>query len=124
MSKLDELKDSILADGVIDEVEVAQLREELYADGVIDKEEAEMLFELNDLVSGKDNHPDWEAFFVEAISSYLLDDATSPGEIDDAEAKWLLTQMQSDGQLDKTERALLVSLKSKIKNFPAALNLM
>jgi hypothetical protein len=123
MSKLDELKDSILADGVIDEAEVAQLRKELYADGVIDKEEAEFLFELNDAVSGNDNHSSWEAFFVEAISSYLLDDETSPGEIDDAEAEWLLAQIQGDGQLDKTEKALLSNLKSKAKQFPASLDL-
>ena len=41
MSKLNELKKSILADGVIDEQEAKQLREVLYADGVIEKEEAE-----------------------------------------------------------------------------------
>jgi uncharacterized tellurite resistance protein B-like protein len=120
MSKLKELKQSILADGVIDEAEVQQLREALYADGKIDKEEAEALFELNDAVSGKDNHSSWEPFFVEAVSSYLLDD----GEIDDAEAKWLLSHIQGDGQIDKAERALLVSLKSKAKKFPATLDLV
>ena len=123
MSNLSELKKSILADGAIDEAEVKQLREVLYADGKIDKEEAEFLFELNDAVSGNDNSPAWEAFFIEAITSFLLEDETSPGEIDDDEAKWLLAKIQGDGQLDKTERALLNNLKAKAKVFPKILNL-
>jgi uncharacterized tellurite resistance protein B-like protein len=124
MSKFHELKTSILADGVIDESEVKQLREVLYADGKIDREEAELLFELNDAVSGKANDDSWEALFVEAITSHLLEDETSPGEIDEDEAKWLLAKIQGDGQLDKTERALLLNLKDKAKKFPLTLDLV
>jgi uncharacterized tellurite resistance protein B-like protein len=123
MSSLSELKKSILADGVIDEAEVKQLSEVLYADGKIDTEEAEFLFELNNAVSSKANHSSWETLFVEAISSYLLEDENSPNEIDDEEAKWLLSKIQGDGQLDKTEIALLANLKKKAKSFPEILNL-
>jgi uncharacterized tellurite resistance protein B-like protein len=123
MSILSELKKSILADGVIDAAEVKQLREVLYADGKIDKEEAEFLFELNDAVSGKNNDSSWEALFIEAITSFLLEDETSPSEVDEEEAKWLLAKIQSDGQLDKTERALLDNLKKKAKALPEILNL-
>jgi hypothetical protein len=123
MSTFSELKKSILEDGVIDASEVKQLREVLYADGKIDMEEAEFLFELNDAVSGKSNDPAWEVLFVEAITSFLLEDETSPGEIDDEEAKWLLEKIQGDGQLDKTERALLDNLKKKAKVLPEILNL-
>jgi hypothetical protein len=121
MSKLSELKKSILADGVIDSSEVKQLREVLFADGVIDKEEAEFLFELNDAVSGKKNDAGWNTLFVEAISSFLLDDETSPGEIDDAEAQWLLAKIQGDGQIDGLELDLLKNLKAKAKVFPQSL---
>ena len=123
MSALSELKNSILADGVIDAEEVKQLREVLYADGKIDKEEAEFLFELNDAVSGKENHPSWDMLFIEAITSFLLEDETSPGEIDDDEAKWLLDKIQGDGQIDGVERVLLENLKAKSKNFPKMLDL-
>jgi uncharacterized membrane protein YebE (DUF533 family) len=119
MITLNELKKSILADGVIDEAEVKQLHEVLYADGKIDKEEADFLFELNNAVSGKANHSNWETFFVEAISAYLLED----GIIDDEETQWLLTKIQGDGQIDKVERKLLDNLKSKTKTFPSVLNL-
>jgi uncharacterized tellurite resistance protein B-like protein len=123
MNNLNELKKSILADGTIDAQEVQQLRATLYADGKIDKEEAEFLFELNDAVSGAANDASWEVLFVEAITSYLLEDETSPGEIDAEEARWLLAKIQGDGQLDKTERALLDNLKKKAKSFPTVLDL-
>lgn len=123
MSNLQELKKSILADGVIDAQEVKQLKEALYADGQIDKEEAEVLFELNDAVSGKANDVSWKAFFVEAISDYLLNDESSPGEIDEEEAKWLLSHIQGDGQMDEIEKALLENLKAKAKSFPSILNI-
>ena len=125
MANLKELKKSILADGVIDEQEVNQLREVLYADGVIDKEEANFLFELNDAVSGKKNHSSWKKLFIEAISSYLLDDEKSPGEVDDDEAKWLIGKIQGDGKLDEIEEALLKNLKAKAKKIPqSVLNLL
>lgn len=123
MNTFSKLKKSILADGVIDESEVKQLRGVLYADGKIDKEEAEFLFELNDAVSGKENHSSWETLFVEAITSFLLEDETSPGEIDDEEAKWLFAKIQGDGQLDNIERALIDNLKKKVKKLPKILNL-
>lgn len=121
MSNLNELKKSILADGVIDEQEVKQLREVLYADGVIDKEEAEFLFELNDAVSGKENHPSWATLFIEAITSFLLEDETSPGEVDEEEAKWLANKIQGDGKLDEIEAGLLKNIKAKAKKMPASL---
>jgi uncharacterized membrane protein YebE (DUF533 family) len=121
MSNLKELKKSILADGVIDEQEVKQLREVLYADGLIDKEEAEFLFELNDAVSGKENHSSWATLFVDAITSYLLEDEKSPGEVDEDEAKWLVGKIQGDGKLDELELALLNNLKAKAKKLPKSL---
>ena len=121
MSNLNELKKSILADGVIDEQEVKQLREVLYADGIIDKEEAEFLFELNNAVSGKENHSSWAKLFIEAITSFLLEDETSPGEIDEDEAKWLIEKIQGDGKLDEIEVALLQNLKAKAKKIPQSI---
>jgi len=121
MSDLKKMKADILADGVIDAGEVTALRTVLYADGSVDKEEAEMLFELNDAVSGKNNHSSWNDLFIEAITSYLLEDKNSPGVIDADEAIWLKAKVQGDGELDALERRLLEHLKSKAKEFPASL---
>jgi hypothetical protein len=121
MRELNELKKSILADGIIDEQEVTPLRKVLYADGIIDKEEADFLFELNDAVSDENNHPSWKVLFIDAITSFLLDDEISPGVIDNTEAKWLLEKVQGDGKLDDVEISLLNHLKKTAKNIPDSL---
>jgi uncharacterized membrane protein YebE (DUF533 family) len=121
MKTLSELKNEILADGIIDANEVKELETVLFADGKIDEEEATLLFELNDAVSGKDNDSSWSDLFVKAISSYVLDDENSNGEIDEQEAKWLYDNIKGDGQIDDTERELLNNLKAKSNNFPEIL---
>ena len=121
MKTLDELKKELLADGIIDADEVKELEEVLYTDGVIDSNEANFLFELNDAVTGKDNDPSWEDFFIKAITSYVLDDDNSPGVIDDEEAQFLYDKIKGDGIIDRTEKTLLLNIKSKSKNFPMLL---
>jgi hypothetical protein len=121
MKTLEELKKELLADGIIDAGEVNELEEVLYADGIIDKDEADFLFELNNAVSGKENAPEWKDFFIKAITSFVLDDDQSNGEVDEDEAKYLYKQIKGDGQIDDIEKALLENIKAKSKNFPSLL---
>lgn len=114
-------KEKILADGEIDEAEVKELKSALFADGKIDREEADFLFDLNNAVSGKNNHESWEELFIQAISGYLLDDDNSAGEIDAAEAEWLYGKLSEDGHVDTIERKLLLHLRERSGNFPAHL---
>ena len=122
MKTLEELKKELLADGIIDAAEVKELEEVLYEDGVIDKDEADFLFELNNAVSGKENAPEWKDFFVKAITSFVLDDEQSNGEVDEDEAKYLYDQIKGDGQIDEIEKSLLENIKAKSKNFPSLLS--
>lgn len=121
MKSLEQLKTELLADGVIDAAEVKELETVLYADGKIDTDEAEFLFDLNNAVSGKSNHASWETLFIKAITSYLLEDENSAGEIDIDEAEWLYNKIKGDGQIDETEKSLLLNLKKQSKNFPSNL---
>ncbi len=118
MKTLDQLKKELLADGLIDAAEVKEVESILFADGKIDVEEAEFLFDLNNAVSGKENHSSWETLFIKAISSFLLEDEDSPNEIDSQEAEWLYNKIKGDGQIDNIEKNLLLSLKNNAKNFP------
>ena len=124
MADLKKLKESILADGKIDADEVEQIKKVIYEDGKIDAEEANFLFELNDVVSGKANDPTWKTLMVDAITKYLLEDEKSPGEVDEAEAKWLAEKIEGDGQFDDTEKAILLNIKQKVKNIPKSLQLL
>ena len=122
MKNLDQLKKELLADGIIDAAEVVEIKEIIYADGKIDSEEADFLFDINDAVSGKNNDSSWTTLFVDAITSFLLEDENSPNEIDSEEATWLYNKIKSDDQIDDVEKKLLLNLKNKAKSFPANLN--
>ena len=121
MANLDELKKDLLSDGIIDVEEVETIKQKIYEDGKIDREEANFLFELNDAVTGKDNAPEWKELFIDAITAYVLEDEMSPDVIDEDEADYLYEQINGDGQIDDTERALLENIKAKAKNFPEKL---
>ena len=121
MANLDELKKDLLSDGIIDLEEVETIKHIIYEDGKIDREEANFLFELNDAVTGKDNAPEWKELFIDSITAYVLEDEKSPDVIDEDEADYLYEQINGDGQIDDTERALLENIKAKAKNFPEKL---
>lgn len=122
MADLQELKTSILEDGVVDADEVAQLRQAIFEDGTVDREEANVLFDINDKVSGKENAPEWTSFFVEAVSAHVLADDKTPNVIDDEEAAYLQSKIEGDGMVDNAEKALLQNLKEKAQGtIPTAL---
>jgi hypothetical protein len=121
MKSLEQLKKEILEDGIIDANEVLEIKEVIYADGKIDEEEANFLFELNDAVSGKNNHSSWEKLFIEAITSFVLEDDSSHGEVDGEEASYLFKKIKGDGQIDPIEKNLLLNIKAKAKGFPSIL---
>ncbi len=111
--KLKQLKASILADGIIDADEVRTINQAIYEDGKIDREEADFMFELNDAVSGKENHYSWKDLFVKAITDHVLKDDTSYGSVDDEEADYLIGKIQGNGKIDEIEQALLLKLLEK-----------
>lgn len=111
--KLKQLKASILADGIIDADEVRTINQAIYEDGKIDREEADFMFELNDAVSGKENHYSWKDLFVKAITDYVLKDDTSYGSVDEEEADYLIGKIQGDGKIDEIEQALLLKILEK-----------
>ena len=67
------------------------------------------------------NNEECAEMFVKAIVSYLLDDENSPNEIDEKETEWLYNKIKGDGTVDKTEKELLLTLKSRAKIFPSRL---
>ena len=106
---LDTLFDSITADKVVDAEEAADMRSYVFADGVIDSKEVEFLFKVNDVVTGQDNDPAYDALFVEAISANVMAD----GVIDQGEVDMLIGYIGADGVVDSLEKKLLQNLKSR-----------
>ncbi len=112
-TKLSELKIAVLADGIIDADEVRTINQILYEDGKIEREEAELLFDLNYVVSGRENHYSWKDLFVKAITDHVLKDEQSYGTVDEDEADFIISRIKSDGKIDETEQALLLKIIEK-----------
>lgn len=112
------LKEAILRDGVVDADEVKMIRAVIYGGGgsggaAVSRAEADFLFEINDVVSGKRNAPAWKRLFVDAITKHILGDDSSPGTVDDGEAKYLNVKIGADGKVDEVELALLKTIRKR-----------
>lgn len=118
---LDSVKAAVIADGVVDDDEVEMLKKVIYGPGGaggsdVDRAEADMLFDINDATTGNEGHAaSWRSFFVEAIAKHVLEDETSPNEIDEEEGDWLISRIEGDGTCDSNETALLLHIKDNAK---------
>src|SRR5262245_1294400 len=98
-------KAALLADGTIDDREVAIVRKEFFADGRIDRTELEFLLEVRR--EAQSAVPNFQRLLFEAIRSVILKD----GSIDAAEADWLRSWIFADGKVDADEKHWLKELK-------------
>lgn len=121
MVDLIDLKKKLISDGQLSAEDVAILRNAMFEDGM-NMEKGEFLFSLKDTVSGSKVSQDFKILFIDAITSLLLEDEESPGEIDDNEAKWLRAKIQNKNGIDDYDRELLKNLKVRSINFPNILN--
>lgn len=116
-----ELKKKIIEDGRISAEEVHLLSEYLAADGGMTQQKANFLFDLKEYAMQGKVDPSFKKLFVDSITSFMLEDDGSPGEIDESEAKWLRAKIQYNGRFDNFDHALISNLKHKSINFPKVL---
>ena len=117
-----QLRKTIFANGRITADDVRTLREAMFDDEGMTRRKADFLFEVKDTVAKEKQHPDFRSLFIEAITSFLLEDEESPGEIEESEAKWLRARIQYKGEMDAIDELLLKNLRMKSINFPQTLN--
>lgn len=86
-------------------VNVEELRNEIMADGVVTKEEVEMLWNKKDSQEG-DTSCEFDSFFAEAVMAWLLAD----GKIDEEEAQFIIDKINEDDDIDDSESELLISI--------------
>ncbi|MFK4004662.1 hypothetical protein [Qipengyuania sp. NPDC077563] len=116
----DVLTRRIAEDGRVSADELLELRRSAWPDGVISKDEAEAIFALNRQLT--ERGPDWTDFFVEAIGEFVVNQIAPKGYVDDANAAWLMAQVDADGELGSmAELETLVRIFEIAKNVPQAL---
>lgn len=122
MKDLAQLRKTIISDGHLSIKDVQLLRHTMFDDEGMTREKADFLFKLKDTISQEHQIAEFKDLFVEVITTFLLEDEVSPGEIDAEEAKWLRGKIQTKGYTDKLDILLLNSLKNKSINYPEILH--
>jgi hypothetical protein len=119
---LNSVVDAIVAKGSITDADVLALRRECYGDGKITKQEASWLFDINDACPR--HTPAWTQLFTEALSDFVVHQMQPSGYVDEINAEWLITHIDSDGKLEScNELELLICILEKAKSVPPCLNL-
>jgi len=95
--------------------DVLALRREIWPDGIVSETEASALFDINRAASIVG--PEWTAFFVEAITEYVVNQRQPRGYVDEDAASWLIAELEHDGVA-----ARAVDLDLVVKVLQCALN--
>lgn len=108
--------------GTISADDVLGVRRWVWSDGEIAaaEAEAEAVFALNRLAINPSR--EWVDFFVEAITEFVVNQQPPRGYVDEANANWLMTQIDRDGRVDTLgELELLVKVMDSALNAPQSL---
>ncbi len=112
--------EEIIARGSIKDSDVLAFRKIFYEDGVTSAEESDILFKLNDACKVSD--PSWAAFFIEAITDFIVFQAQPQGYVTADNAHWFIDRVSADGKVDsKTELELVVNVLEKARWAPVSL---
>ncbi len=110
--------EAAIVDGAITDAAILVLRRRFWLNGTIDNVAVRAIFALDDQISRPSKA--WIAFFVEAVSEFLISASTPRGTLSEIQTDWLLARVDRDGQLDSPARLeLLVHLLEKLDCVPA-----
>ena len=95
-----------IADGKISSEDIRELQQTSWEDGRVSQVEAETLFLVHDQMRGTSE--EWSAYFIEAMTQYVVNGGEKPGEVGERRAKWLVGQITTQGQIAGMEELELV----------------
>lgn len=115
-----DLTAQITGDRLVAAAEIAELRRLGWADGRMTPDEAEALFVANEISDAPD--PEWCDFFVEALTSFVVNTVEPRGYVDAEMAEELITRIDRDGRVGTmAELELLVRVIETASSVPASL---
>lgn len=120
MYNLEQIKQTIIANGSVTSSDIPDLRKIVYKDGRVSREEADFLFDLRKEILNFGNLKEWDNFFIQAICDHLLKDK-SHDTITDDDVFWLIDKIGEDKYIDHVEQELFYKLSYKVKYFPSNL---
>ena len=100
--------------------DVLAVRRSVWPDGRVSDTEAGIVFELNRLIP--EPSAEWRSFFVEALTDYVVNQKAPRGYVDEANADWLIAEVDQDGApVTRLEIELVVKVIERALNCPASL---
>lgn len=100
--------------------DVLAVRRLVWPDGEVSQAEAEAIFDLHRLAA--DPPAEWAEFFLEAMTDYVVNAREPKGYIDEANAAWLIGEIDRDGAATGAiDLELVVRVIERALNCPAAL---
>ena len=110
----------IAGEGVITADDILALRRSIWCDGAVDAAAADAIVALNERIGCA--RPEWNDFYVEALTSWLIEQQQPQGCIDERQAAWLTNRIgRSDGPHNRVEAELLVHCLQQAESAPPAL---
>jgi len=118
---LTELCDGIVARGVVRADDVLALRREVFGEITVTPAEVEALFRIDE--GTEKRVAEWRAFFLEAMTDWLVRQQEPSGYITQEQADWLIARIEADGRVrDGTELELVVRALELADEAPASLS--
>jgi hypothetical protein len=100
--------------------DVLAVRRAVWPDGRVSDSEAGFVFDLNRLIG--EPTPEWRDFFLDALTDYVVNQKAPRGYVDEANAVWLIAEVDRDGeQAGRLEIELVVKVVERALNCPPRL---
>lgn len=100
--------------------DVVGVRRAVWPDGRVSDAEAGLVFDLNRLIP--EPSPEWRDFFLDALTDYVVNQKAPRGYVDDANAEWLMSEVDQDEEpVTRLEIELVVKVIERALNCPARL---
>lgn len=111
---------SMAVSGYIGADDVLTLRREFYRDGDINQQEALAIWQLAD--QSPQGDPQWPTFFVEALTTYFVDQSHPKGYVDEAQATSIIERLNGQpSTITPMAFDLLVQIMAKSTSVPSKL---
>ncbi|MBX9461298.1 MAG: hypothetical protein KL785_09755 [Brevundimonas sp.] len=118
---LTELCNGILARGVVRAEDVLALRREVFGEITVTPAEVEALFRIDE--GTEKRVPEWRAFFLEAMTDWLVRQQAPSGYITPQQADWLIARIEADRRVrNGTELELVVRALELADEAPESLS--
>lgn len=105
----------------IEPEDVLCFRGDVFGDAVVSLAEAESVFALNDAVHKTCR--EWDEFFVEVMSDFVVNQATPRGYVSENKADWLIAKISHDGHVQSdSELELLIRTIERAREVPTKLS--